>query len=333
MTERLAPDARVLVISVARLGDTLLLTPLLRALKEASPRGRLAVLAHPRSVDILRNLPFVDELSTIKPRIARWRGWLQGSRWDYALVLERNPVLIRYASRVATRVVAFRTEDAATNALLWRAVPLPTEPTHAVRQRLLLTEAMGLTTSELQLRYVVTEDEHRAVRNWLTARGIDRVRPLIGFQMASFPGKAYRDWPADHFIDLGRRILDAYPGAHILLLGGPESRDKASQVAGVLGRSTSAAGAFDIRGAAALIASLDLYVGVDTGPTHLAGALGVPMVALYHCRHRGNLLAPLDHPHLRIVDHPADDAHCSHGTPMADIPVSTVWQQAKELLG
>jgi len=74
-----------------------------------------------------------------------------------------------------------------------------------------------------------------------------------------------------------------------------------------------------------VLAGLDLYVGVDTGPTHLAGALGIPMVALYHCRHRGSLLAPLDHPALTVIEHPAADADCTPQREMAEIGVDRVW--------
>src|SRR6185369_3796248 len=72
----IAPDARVLVIAVARIGDTLLATPLLRALKAALPTGRLEVRAHPRRLDVLRHLPFIDRLSGL----GKWAAWLGTAR-------------------------------------------------------------------------------------------------------------------------------------------------------------------------------------------------------------------------------------------------------------
>ena len=53
---------------------------------------------------------------------------------------------------------------------------------------------------------------------------------------------------------------------------------------------------------AALINELDLYVGVDTGPTHIAGALRRPMVSMYHGYSPSHLLAPLEHPRLGRLD-------------------------------
>ena len=103
------------------------------------------------------------------------------------------------------------------------------------------------------------------------------------FQVASFTTKSYRDWPIERFIELGRRLLAHNPNTWIIVFGDTESRAPAQALAEALGRNVvSAAGALDLRETAALIAQLHLYIGVDTGPTHLAGALGVPMVALYH---------------------------------------------------
>ena len=69
------PDANVLVIIVARIGDTLLVTPALRALKAAIPHGRLTVLAHPKRLEVLQHLPFIDALEGITKTSARARGW------------------------------------------------------------------------------------------------------------------------------------------------------------------------------------------------------------------------------------------------------------------
>ena len=61
----------------------------------------------------------------------------------------------------------------------------------------------------------------------------------------------------------------------------------------------------DLRASAALIAALDLYVGVDTGPTHIAGALDVPMIGIYHHAYPGRNLAPLERARLRVLEQPA----------------------------
>src|SRR5205814_3948203 len=120
------------------------------------------------------------------------------------------------------------------------------------------------------------------------------------------------------FTELGRRLLARHPQIWIIVFGGKESRAPARALAQTLGaRVVCAAGGLSLRETAALLGELDLYIGVDTGPTHLAGALGIPVVALYHCRHRGRYLAPLQHERLHVIEHPAADGDCSNTRSMS----------------
>ncbi len=327
----LDPAAKILVIHVARIGDTLLITPALRALKTACPQGRLDCLLHPARRALLENLPWVDDLGAITPKTASFRGWFSGKHYDYALVYGHDAPLVRYALRVADKVIAFRQRDASLNTRLWRAVPPPAQTIHAVHERLLLPAALGATTTDHRLAYVPTDTELAAARAWVQQHAPGK--PLIGFQVASFPTKAYRDWPAESFAEFGRRLFAQHPDARIVLLGGKESRTKATWLAQQLGsRTVAVAGQFGLRATAALMTQLDLYIGVDTGPTHIAGALGIPMVALYHCRHRGIHLAPLGHERLAVIEHPAADADCTPSAPMAAIAVDSVWDKVRQRL-
>jgi len=71
------------------------------------------------------------------------------------------------------------------------------------------------------------------------------------------------------------------------------------------GKVRVAAGTLSLRESAAIITELDLYIGVDTGPTHIAGALEVPMIGIYHHAYPGRYLAPLDRPSCRVLEQPA----------------------------
>jgi len=118
-----------------------------------------------------------------------------------------------------------------------------------------------------------------------------------------------------------------------VLLGDEHGRTRAVEVARRLGESCAvAAGEFGLRQSAAIISELDLYVGVDTGPTHIAGALGIPMVALYHCLYPGRNLAPLENLNCRIIEHPASETTCSEASGMDEISVDAVWPHVAQML-
>lgn len=323
----------ILYVNVSRIGDTLLVTPAVRAVAARWPLARIHVLAHSKREEVLRNLPFVQRTGPISKQRARFMGRMPGKTYDLAFVCNFDAPLIEYALRVARRVVAFRQPDAALNARLYKAVEHPAlQTTHAVDIQLLLPAAVGAAPVGKALSYRVSAEEARRAAHFLGEHGAEHRHPLIGLQVASFPTKAYRDWPAAHFSELCRRIRGAWPSAHFLIFGGKLERSRTEALAAELGDSaTLCAGKLSLRETAALMNRVDLYVGVDTGPTHLMGALQRPMVALYHGYSPSRVLAPLDHPCLYAMDHPQTD-RCTPEADMAEITVDRVWLAVQQAL-
>src|SRR5437879_3935934 len=126
-----------LFINVARIGDTLLATPAMRAIASAYPGCRITALAHPKRAEVLHGLPFLAHIGGITKNTAPWRGRLGGRRHDYAVVYGFDEALVAYALLAADRVVAFRQRDEALNRRLYRCVDEPPAWTeHAVAHRL-----------------------------------------------------------------------------------------------------------------------------------------------------------------------------------------------------
>ena len=115
----------ILVINVSRIGDTLLVTPAVRALAKAFPAARITFLGHPKRMEVVEHLPFLARVGAITKHRALWRGWLPGKRWDLALVFGFDEPLAAYALRVARHVVAFRQQNAQLNAKLFRCIEKP----------------------------------------------------------------------------------------------------------------------------------------------------------------------------------------------------------------
>jgi heptosyltransferase-3 len=234
---------------------------------------------------------------------------------------------------VAEKVVAFRQGDTDLDGRLHTAVAPPEfQSAHAVPMLLSLPAAVGIQPAGLQLAYCVTAEE----KTW-ARKALEHVpagsAPLIGLQVASFPTKAFRDWPVEHFIALCERIRQHYPHAHFLIFGGKLEKQRTEAVHHHFQDcSTLFAGRLTLRQTAALMDRLDLYIGVDTGPTHIMGALHRPLIALYHPTSPSRLLGPLEHPCFYPVDHPKADQGASFDTPMAEIDVDTVWRQVTAAL-
>ncbi|MGB8883824.1 MAG: glycosyltransferase family 9 protein [Azonexus sp.] len=323
----------ILVINVTRIGDTLLAVPALRALATAWPDARLTVLGHPKRVAVLENLPFLAEVGPITKQRAVFRGWLPGHKYDLALVYGHDEALLKYAFRVARRVVAFRQSSQDINARLYKevqeAVP---HSEHAVDAALRLVRALGLPPAGRRLQFALSIEERAEAEALIAAKSLAGHHPLIGFQVACFPTKAYRDWPEAHFIDLCKRLLALKPGAAFVIFGGPDDREKVSRIQAALGPSAVDLAGLSLRRTAGVMALLDAYVGVDTGPTHIMGCFDIPLVALYHCKLPHRCYGARDHPYDFFVEHPRLGGLCDETTPMGELGVDAVFARLLEAL-
>ncbi len=326
----------ILVINVTRIGDTLLATPALRALARNWPQAAIDVLGHPNRIEVLAALPFLRRIGGISKRSAPWLGWLDSiaKPYDLALVYGFDSALVRYALRVSRHVVAFRQGNDAIDRQLGTIVEAPGfQSVHAVRLALALPAAVGVKFNGGRLSYTVTPEE----RDWAAARIArdlpEHSKPIVGLQVASFPTKAYRDWPIESFVELCHRILERWPNAHFLVFGGNEERSRTELLKSRLGpAATLYAGRLSLRQTGALMSRLDLYVGVDTGPTHMMSSFDIPLVCLYHGFSRSELIGPLDHPCLFALDHPLAGPDCSTDASMADISVDQAFDKVCEAL-
>lgn len=315
----------ILVINVSRIGDTLLVSPALKALAKKWPQAKITFLGHPKRVEIMENLPFLYEVGGITKRSSIFKGWIPGKKFDLAIVYNYDEPLVSYAIRVAKKVVAFKQKTQKLNDRLYKYIEHPAfQAMHSALLPLLLTQTLSIPDADYALAYKVTPAENE----WAKQKLKKPCSPLIALQVASFPTKAYRDWPIEYFIELCNRILAKWSSAHFMIMGGELEKDRTEMFAQHLKQHASLfAGKLTLRQSAALMNQAHLYIGVDTGPTHIMGALHRPMIALYHCYSPSRLLQPLDHPCCYVIDHPRVAEGCGPETPMSEISVDTVWNK------
>ncbi|WP_332460332.1 glycosyltransferase family 9 protein [Xenorhabdus lircayensis] len=236
----------ILIINIARFGDTLLVTPIIRALKEKWPEANIDIFVHKKTKEILEHIDSINELKIFSKGKARWCGWFSRRCYDLALVYSHDKSLLRYAKRKANLTVYFSDiSNAKSNEY---TVAKPRELMPAQQERALLINALGIDVSDWHLQYCVSQSEDEYARDFLRRQELEQ-RLKVGFQLQSFPAKAYRDWPVEHFYELAQRIYHDYPHAHILLLGSKDGEDSAQMLAEKLGanRCTSLAGKTTMR--------------------------------------------------------------------------------------
>lgn len=325
---------RILAIHVTRIGDTLLGGPSLRALAQAFPEARIDFLGHPKRVEVMEGFPGVRRIAGISKRSAPWRGWwacLGGRPYDLAVVWGKDQALVRYALRVAQRVVALRQADESINRRLFAAVAHSSDDDIPLAdwQLRLVEQGLGISTDARYVEYHVSAEEQRWAQTYLAASKAGGAR-VVGLIVETFHTAPHRDWPIAHFVALVRRLRDYDPALRFVLFGGPLAADKVDALRAVLGEHLLlAAGSLTLRQSAAAMNELDLFVGLDTGPSHIIAALGVPAVVLFHCMRRGPLvLSPRWPERLTMIEHPLATECCSFASSMDAIAPETVFAAA-----
>jgi ADP-heptose:LPS heptosyltransferase len=266
---------RFLVTRLRFLGDVVLCTPLLEALREARPQARIEFLGMAPHVDVLRQHPAVDTLHVLPSgataaHMIRMGARLRARRFDAVFDLFGNP-----RSALLTRVTGAPLRvgpDRGVRARLYtHRRGRPSGDRSAVRHHLdKLVPLLGRAPEPRPTSLHVSESERVRLREELDLP--ERVR--VVHPGSTWPDKA---WPEDRWPTLVRALTDR-DGAPVVVIEPPSQRGLAARVAGSTGARPL--DVLDVRSVMALLAHADLYVGNDGGILHAAIALGVPSVGL-----------------------------------------------------
>ena len=338
---------RVLAIHVARIGDTLLTTAALRHLSHVYPGAQIDFMGHAKRIEVLEGLPYIHKLASISKKSAKLKGWcakFMGRKpYDLAFVWGHDAELVAYARRVSKRVVISRQLNEAANLMADQVVEFPNdtnllseaEDKPLVQWILDVVEQGTQTKAEnLYTDYVVTAAESAEAKALLAQYTGNAQPQYIGLVVESHPAGAHRDWPIENFVALAQQLASEGADRVFVLIGGSLSDAKVAALHHVLGdRLINLSGKLSLRQSAAVINALDLYVAVDTGPSHIAAAVGTPSVVMFHCMRAGEyLLAPRYPERLTIVNHPTARLACSFETPMHAVGVERVLAAARAQL-
>jgi lipopolysaccharide heptosyltransferase I len=297
----MAAAERIALVKLSSLGDVVHALPVAATLKAARPNARLAWIVERREAAVLRDHPALDELIVVDTR--RWRK----ARTPGDLVAAGRDILaVRRTLRARHFDVALDLQGliksgvlaASTGAPLrvgfgrpWRREPArrlftnrevaPPVARHVVEQYLALLAPLGITTPRLEFQLPTVAAAETRVDDWLTAAGLKARQRLVVLNPGA--GRADKRWPVARFAELAARLgHDA--GAHVVVTWGPGEERAARAIvegAGAAGPRALLAPATDLDELISLLRRASVLVAADTGPLHLAAALGTPCVGVY----------------------------------------------------
>jgi ADP-heptose:LPS heptosyltransferase len=250
------------------MGDCLLLTSPLRALKEEFPQFRIAVLVESRFAGCFDGNPDVDEVIVAGGKLST-AAHLLIRRFDAVVNLHGGPTSLLYTCLAKGKRIGAEHYKGAKfyNGL----VPRPDPAAHTVESTMAVMRWLGLRREEAPpLRYEVHPDEAARIQEKLKGR------PYVVLH----PGSVLetKRWSPARFGETGHKL--AARGLTVVVTAGPGEESYVSHVAKHIDGTVILLG-LSIPELAELIRGAKLYVGNDSGPTHLAAAVGTPVVAVW----------------------------------------------------
>ena len=279
---------RILVRSTNWLGDAVMSTPALAAVRETYPTAHIALLANQLVGQLLQNHPALDQLIifdrkgehrgiTGRLRLARQ---LATERFEQAIILPNSfdSALVPWLARIPYRLG--KASDGRSLLLTDRFHDRSAcEAEHETDYYLRLLAHFNIHGSAIEPSLYTSAQEDRWAQELLAGYGIVK-GPLIGINAGASFGSAKR-WYPDRFAEVARQLADTWQ-AQIVLFGGPDEIELVGAIEEALqGTCLNMAGKTTVRQLMALIKRCSFFVTNDSGPMHIAAAFGVPLVAIF----------------------------------------------------
>lgn len=296
-----AEPRAIALVKLSSLGDVVHALPVADALATAFPRARLVWLVERREAALLRDHPALDEVIDVDTRawrsartpgqvVAVIRGLmalrrrLRAARFDVAIDLQglvkSGAVTAATGAPLRVGFAAGRSREGLSALFTNRRVTPPAEARHVVDQYLALLAPLGVTVrpGAARFRLPTRAAAESRIDDFFVAVGLKPRHRVVVLNPGA--GKTNKRWPVGRFRGLAERLCHE-AGAQVLVLWGPSEREAARAIAEIAPPRPVLAPPTDLDELLSVARRTSVMVAGDTGPLHLAAAVGTPCVGLY----------------------------------------------------
>jgi heptosyltransferase-1/heptosyltransferase-2 len=317
----------ILVVQLAGLGDMVLATPALSALRQNYPGSRIFLLTNSRAADIVRGSEDIDEIficDTVRAFLNLLKR-LRSLHFDLVINLYRIysfsgmiKMLLLFTG-IGGKYWAGRDTDGRGFFYTFKAADTLGGSRHEVERKLDIVRALGGKVDQIRFKIRYTQEEEIALENLFKKEGINKQNALIGINCTTVsPG---RNWTRQGYQGLAERLVTEFP-VEVVFCGnklnynimGDFRADTALRVKDMTGKLT-------LMQLVVFIRRCKLLISPDSGPGHIAASLGTPLVSLFGEGEYEKLRPYGEEKKVRIIR-----------TPLKLITVEQVFEQAKQLL-
>ncbi|MDD5116130.1 MAG: lipopolysaccharide heptosyltransferase II [Candidatus Omnitrophica bacterium] len=278
---------RILIVRTDRIGDVLLSTPVIKALRQKYPQAYISMLVSPYARDIVEGNPYLDEVIIYDKdgkhrswvRSLKFAGYLRKKRFDLAVILHpANRVhILTFLAGIPRRLGYDRKFGFLNN--LKRAHTKQQGLMHEAEYNLDLLKELGVEGDARELFIPIRPESEKWVDEFFAACGIKKTDRLLAVNPgASCPSKI---WPQDNFAHVAG-ILARRHNFKVLILSGPKDTTLAGLVARKIGaQAINLSGKTSVSNLASVLKRCSLFISNDSGPVHIASSLGVPVISIF----------------------------------------------------
>ena len=276
---------RILIVNVNWLGDTLFATPFIRAIREVCPDSYIAVLTHPRCYEILEGNPNINEI-IIYDEKKQHRGllrrfsiisYLRSKRFDTAFILRKSltRTLVLLFSKIPNRI-GYNSKRAGF--LLTKRVAVPRRYLHNVEYFLNLARAIGIDPKNKNYEILISETDKDRADKVLNEAGIGRGAFIVINAGGNWDLKR---WPVANFAKLCDEVFNKLR-VNVVLTGAEKDSALAKKITDLtMHKPIMLCGKTDLKTLGAIFKKAIVVISNDSGPMHLAAAVGSPVIAIF----------------------------------------------------
>jgi len=281
-------SARILIRVANWVGDAIMTTPVIRAVRKNYPKARITALAKPWVIPVYENNPYLDEIMVYDNEGCHKRGMgtlrlsqdIRTRGFDLAILMQNafEAALLAFLAGIPERV-GYNTD--ARTLLLNRSVRMDPaqKKKHLIAYYIGILEGVGLRPDGMNPDLFISDQDKDFAQHLLDEKGLGHGTSVIGINPGATGGTAKR-WFPERYAELSRNLADQYK-TKILIFGGPADHELGEKIAAVANHSCiNIAGKTNLSQAFALINVCNLFVTNDSGLMHAAAALDIHQVAV-----------------------------------------------------
>ena len=276
---------RILIVRLSAIGDAIQTMPVACALRRRFPQAFLAWAVEQRAAALLRGHEALDELIEL-PRgwlkspggVWRLRRKLRSLQFDVTIdvqSLTKSALLARLSG--ARRRIGFGNPGGRELSKWFNNERVDPKATHVVDRYLELLRPLGIESPAVRFQVPEHAEDRTAAEKMIGQLGLERGFAIVN-PGAGWPSKL---WPTERYAAVVRHLGEVRQVPSLVVWAGAAEQAMAEEVARLAGASARVAPPTSLVQLAALVRRARLFVGADTGPLHLAAAVGTPCVGLY----------------------------------------------------